>query len=145
MKKGFFVCGSRVMLEEDGTISLPHYVNLLRIKWLRKIIAANRPKFSVKHVRGCNFAFWKADFISINGYNEDIVGWGQEDSELGLRLIFNGVKETRLKFGGVVRHLYHKRVPLIPSNKFHNHSIRKDTKDKQSIWCENGIDKYLDK
>ena len=30
--------------------------------------------------RGCNVSFWKSDFIAANGYNEDIKGWGREDS-----------------------------------------------------------------
>mgnify|MGYP003330319054 CR=1 FL=1 len=33
---------------------------------------------SLKGTRGCNFAFYKKDFINVNGYNEDIVGWGSQ-------------------------------------------------------------------
>lgn len=143
MKKGFFVCGSRVMLEEDGSVRPSHYVNLLRIKWLRNIIAYYRPKFSVHHVRGCNLAFWRDDFISVNGYNEDIVGWGHEDREFVFRLLFKGVKEKRLKFGGVVKHLYHDAPSM--GSKSQNYDLQCQTENKHATWCENGIDKYLDK
>ena len=32
-------------------------------------------------------AFFREDFLSVNGFNEDFVGWGREDSEFGARLI----------------------------------------------------------
>ena len=143
MKIGYFVCGSRVMLREDGSVRISHYVNLLRISPLRKLIAANQPKFSVHHVRGCNFAFWRKDFIAVNGYNENIIGWGHENRELVFRLLFKGIKEKRLKFGGVVRHIYHGAPSM--ASKSHNYELQCKTEKSQSIWCENGIDKYLDK
>jgi glycosyltransferase involved in cell wall biosynthesis len=142
MKQGYFVCGSRVMLQEDGSIRLSHYVNLLRIALIRKSIAAYHPKFSVHHVRGCNLAFWRKDFIAVNGYNENIIGWGHEDREFVLRLLFKGIKEKRLKFGGVIRHIYH-GAPSMRS-KSHNYRLQCETEKKQLAWCENGVNKYLD-
>lgn len=143
MKQGYFVCGSRVMLQEDGSIRLSHSVNLLRIALIRKLIAVYQPKFSVHHVRGCNLAFWRKDFIAVNGYNENIIGWGHEDRELVFRLLFNGIKEKRLKFGGVIRHLYHGAPSM--ASKSHNYNLQCETEQSQSTWCENGVDKYLDK
>lgn len=141
MKHGYFVCGSRVMLERDGSVRPSHYVNLLRIGWLRKLFAAYHPKFSVHHVRGCNFAFWKSDFIAVNGYNEDIVGWGHEDRELVFRLLFKGIKEKRLKFGGVIRHIYHSAPSML--SKSHNYELQCMTEEQRLTWCDNGVSKYL--
>ena len=141
MKQGYFVCGSRVMLQEDGSVRPSHFVNLLRIKLLRKAFAAYKPKFSVRHVRGCNFAFWRKDFISVNGYNEEIVGWGHEDRELVFRLIFKGIKEKRLKFGGVIRHIYHGAPSM--ASKSHNFNLQCKTERNRAKWCENGVSKYL--
>lgn len=141
MKQGYFVCGSRVMLQKDGTIRSSHYINLLRIGVLRKFISICQTKFSVRHVRGCNFAFWKKDFIAVNGYNEDIIGWGHEDRELAFRLLFKGIKEKRLKFGGVIRHIYHGAPSM--ASKSHNYNLQCETERNQSTWCDNGISKYL--
>lgn len=141
MKKGYFVCGSRVMLQQDGSVRLSHCVNLLRLKLLRKYVASIEPRFSERHVRGCNLAFWRADFISVNGYNEDIVGWGHEDREMVYRLLHSGVRERRLKFGGIVRHIYHEAPSMV--SKSHNYSVQCDTAIRHSKWCENGISKYL--
>ena len=141
MKQGYFVCGSRVMLQEDGSVRPSHFVNLLRIKLLRKAFAAYKPKFSVRHVRGCNFAFWRKDFISVNGYNEEIVGWGHEDRELVFRLLFKGIKEKRLKFGVVIRHIYHGAPSM--ASKSHNFNLQCETERNRAKWCENGVSKYL--
>lgn len=143
MRSGYFVCGSRVMLQSDGSVRPSHYVNTFRCRLFRKLIATHKPKFSVRHVLGCNFAFWRADFIAVNGYNEDIVGWGHEDIELVFRLMSKGIKERRLKFGGVVRHIYHRALSM--TSKSHNFEIQCNTERNHSNWCSNGISKYLQK
>lgn len=141
MKKGYFVCGSRVMLQQNGSVRLSHLVNLFRFRLLRKFVASVEPKFSERHVRGCNLAFWRDDFIAINGYNEDITGWGHEDREMVYRLLHHGIKERRLKFGGIVRHLYH-RAPSL-DKKSRNYRVQCDTVARHSTWCRNGVSKYL--
>jgi glycosyltransferase involved in cell wall biosynthesis len=141
MEKGYFVCGGRVMFQENGAVRLSHVVNLCRSRWLRKMVAAVEPKFSERHVRGCNLAFWRDDFIAINGYNEDIKGWGHEDREMVYRLLYRGVKERRLKFGGIVRHIYHEAPSM--DSKSRNYDIQRDTIARCSTWCQNGISKYL--
>ncbi len=58
-------------------------------------------------MKGCNFSFWKKDFINVNGFNNDFVGWGREDSELAVRLINNGIFKIHLKFKAICFHLHH--------------------------------------
>ncbi len=94
-----------------------------------------------KKLRGCNLSFWKKDFIAVNGYNETLEGWGKEDSELIIRMMNNGVLGRRLRYRGIVYHIWHKvkdqsRVEI-------NNNIQNKAIADQSKWCENGIDKYL--
>ena len=58
-------------------------------------------------VIGCNFSYWKKDVVAVNGYNNDIIGWGHEDSELGARLINNGIAKRNLKYKAICFHLFH--------------------------------------
>jgi predicted glycosyltransferase involved in capsule biosynthesis len=44
-------------------------------------------------VRGCNMSFWKEDLIKVNGYDEEMTGWGREDSEISARLVHNRIKK----------------------------------------------------
>ncbi len=57
--------------------------------------------------RGCNTSFWKNDFVEVNGYDNNFIGWGREDSDLMIRMHNNQVMGKRLKFAGIVYHLDH--------------------------------------
>ena len=82
-------------------------------------------------------AVWKEDLLKVNGYNEDLTMWGQEDTEIAYRLIFAGVKKKFLKAGGVEYHLYHK--PSSRANlEFHN-KVLDEVIAERSSWCKNGI------
>jgi glycosyltransferase involved in cell wall biosynthesis len=97
--------------------------------------------FSKKY-RGCNTSFFKSDFIDINGYNEEFKGWGREDSELALRFHNNKLQAKRLRYRGVVYHIYHTEKA---KNRLEiNNSIEKATIENKLTWCKQGIDKYLD-
>ncbi|MDY0090872.1 MAG: glycosyltransferase family 2 protein [Flavobacteriaceae bacterium] len=91
--------------------------------------------------RGCNVSYWKKDFIEVNGYNEDFEGWGREDSDLVIRMGNKGVLAKRLRYAGIVFHIYHK------INSKHNlelnDSIEQKTILEKTIKIPNGIDKYL--
>lgn len=91
--------------------------------------------------RGCNASYFKSDFIAVNGYNEDIEGWGREDSELVLRFHNNQIKARRLRYRGIVFHIYH---PEKSRNRFEtNDSIEQKTISENLKWTKNGVDKYL--
>ena len=40
-------------------------------------------------------SFWKKDLIKVNGYDENMTGWGREDSELSVRLLNNGISKKK--------------------------------------------------
>jgi len=92
-------------------------------------------------LRGCNMSFWREDFIKINGFNEDLVGWGIDDSEMIERLHNIGIKGKRLKFSGIAYHIYHRE-----QSKSHieiNHEIERQTKEKKLTFIEKGINQFL--
>lgn len=106
---------------------------------LASLFSKKRP--DIKAIRGCNMAFWRADVLKVNGFNEDITGWGREDSEFAIRLLNAGVQRRNLPFGGVGYHLYHPenaRTSLPENDK-----ILADAITQKATWCENGISKYL--
>lgn len=94
-----------------------------------------------KKVRGCNISYWREDIIEVNGYNEDFVGWGREDSEVIARMANNGISGKRLRYKGIVYHIWHKIEDK--SNLEINNHIEEKTKLTHATWCSNGIDKYL--
>ncbi|TNJ43176.1 glycosyltransferase family 2 protein [Tamlana fucoidanivorans] len=112
----------------------------LHIPFLGSLIYKKSNKLSRK-LRGCNLSYWKSDFIKVNGYNENMTGWGREDSELIIRIINSGILGKRMKFKAIIYHIWHKESSKTKLNI--NDTIQQKTIEERRVWCENGIDKYL--
>src|SRR5690606_11498106 len=119
------------------------YLNSLRLPFLTNFLAS-RYKTKGKYrdfTRGCNMAFWKDDMIKVNGYNEDMTGWGSEDKELVARMINAGFEKKFLKFSGIVYHIWHPFASR--SKETVNDQIYKQTVCESVKFVPNGIDKYI--
>ena len=94
-----------------------------------------------KKLRGGLLGVWKYDLLAINGWNEDFVGWGKEDTELVARLAFSGIQLRKIKFAGITYHLSH---PILSREKIEaNEDILHATIKNKKKWCENGIQKRI--
>ncbi len=62
-------------------------------------------------LHGSNFSVWRKDLVAINGFNEEFEGWGKEDSDLGQRLQFSGVRIRNLRNKVIQFHVMHGRLP----------------------------------
>ncbi len=67
-------------------------------------------RFVWRRIRGCNLACWKADAIAIGGFNEDMIGWGDEDCEFVFRMQHRGVIRRSGTWATEVLHLWHKEA-----------------------------------
>ncbi len=149
-----FVQGTRVLIREVLSATILQEQKLLgafctrgvenKKNCIRSEILASLFSFKSKNVYGvrtCNFAFWRRDAIAVNGFNEEFVGWGREDSEFTARLIHRGLVRRNLKFNALAYHLYH----AINDRSFLeiNDTILQETLDRKKIWCEKGISQYL--
>jgi len=153
-EENVFLYGSRVNIQKDylDTLFKNKKINFnLFSKGIKKRgrtlhipFLANRYKKEDKRsnkLRGCNMSFWRSDLIKINGFNESLTCWGIDDSEMTQRLINIGVQGKRLKYKGIVFHIYHKE-----QNKSHievNQLIEKETTEKKLTYIDKGIDQYL--
>lgn len=153
-KKGQYLFGSRVNIQEK---LLPELFSkkiidfnmfskgikkrgrTIRIPFLMNF-AKSVDRLSRK-LRGCNMSFWKEDFVKINGFNESIVGWGNEDSEMIQRMHNIGIKGKRLKYSGIVYHIYHKEQSK--SRLEINNGIERQTTENKLTFIEKGINQYL--
>jgi predicted glycosyltransferase involved in capsule biosynthesis len=153
-QKGHYLFGSRVNIQEKLLPELFSKKNIdfnffskgikkrsrtIRIPFLMNF-AKSVDKCS-KKLRGCNMSFWKEDFIKINGYNESIVGWGMEDSEMIQRLHNIEIKGKRLKYTGIVYHIYHKEQSR--NNVPVNSEIENQTIKNKLTSVEKGVDQFL--
>ena len=90
---------------------------------------------------GCNMAFFRKDCLNVNGFNEDFIGWGRDDSEFGARMLHSGLDRRDLRFSAVAYHIHHEGNSRAMLER--NHQIYLDILKRKIIRCENGIDKYI--
>jgi glycosyltransferase involved in cell wall biosynthesis len=127
---GCFLSGNRMLLSEDFSrrvlrdkipIHLWHFgdwfyarfqgninrlmplIRLPDIAWLRK-----RAPSRWQGAKTCNLSAFRKDLLEVNGLDESYIGWGQEDSDLVVRLIRAGLINKSARFAAPVLHLWHK-------------------------------------
>ena len=156
-KIGFFFTGKRILVGKNfsepfvfkdtknklklilqsirGEISNMHHI--MRIPFF--------PVFETKKLsglKGCNMGFFKKDLYAVNGFNQDFIGWGREDSELAIRLYNLGLKRRGHPFMAICFHLWHdenRRDRL----KINDTLLQEQIGSKQFI-CKNGIENKID-
>lgn len=119
-RRGQFIRGSRAMINSKTSARIQrsnefrfnflshgifHRFNALRLPLLSGLIKTD--PLSPADVKGCNMSFWKSDFVLVNGYNNNLTGWGHEDIELAARFINNGIRKRHLKLAAVCYHIHH--------------------------------------
>lgn len=152
-KKGWFIQGGRVTTNVScskiilTTSKLPtlfskgikNRKNVISCRLLSALFSFERG--NDKATRGCNMGFWYNDLLEVNGFNNDFVGWGREDSEFTIRMLNAGKRRLYLKFAAVAFHLFHNeksRTSLEENDKL----LLKAVNDKLT-WCENGLNKFI--
>jgi glycosyltransferase involved in cell wall biosynthesis len=127
-EEGYFVRGSRVMMSEAYTqefiesVLVPSKLKIFEILKLWKLEKIKRifplarlsigklRKLKKKRwhgVKTCNLGMWHKDFMDVNGFDEQYIGWGHEDADLAIRIINNGVYRKEGVNAVPVLHLWH--------------------------------------
>ncbi|MBX2809048.1 MAG: glycosyltransferase family 2 protein [Cellvibrionaceae bacterium] len=149
---GYFIQGSRVITGpaaaarllsgERLTVfsrDLGNRINALNCPILSRCLSQ---KNHHRHgTRTCNFSVWRDDLLTINGFNEDYIGWGREDSDLVARLLHSGRQRIKLKCLANAYHIFHRennRQRLSANDAL----LAQCLADRQ-IRCENGIEKPM--
>ncbi len=156
-EEGYFVQGSRVMLSTELTqkayeekriafdtwdTGMGNRLNSIESDFLSSVFAKGKDGY--KGIRTCNFACWRDDAFSINGFNEHFEGWGREDSEFAVRLLNNGVKRKNLKFGGIAYHLHHQEDNKNAQDALsRNDEILQYSIDHKLTRCDNGLSNHI--
>jgi glycosyltransferase involved in cell wall biosynthesis len=122
-KRGFFVQGHRALIEQKASVwfgkndffadrrraILQNQISGLKNAF-RWPFAFRTIHHSLRGIRGCNLAIWRADLVRVNGYNEAFIGWGREDSELAVRLMNSGVHRLDVRGRAICYHLWHQNI-----------------------------------
>lgn len=125
------------------THGLRRWMNALRLPWLTPLFIVLLKDYD--HGRGCNMSFWLKDLLAVNGYDGDMIGYGNEDTDLMARISAMGVKKRFVKFSCIQYHIHHKEVPS-KSDKVswrHNINLQESNEANCVIRVKNGIDRFL--
>jgi len=151
-----FVQGKRAKISEErstfvletSAFTSPLEMTTFKDKYLRtknnflSFLFSGKRYFRLLHwLQTCNMAFYKKDFLRVNGFNEDFVGWGREDSEFGARMLNAGVIRRDLQFAAYAYHLHHKGNSSGMLSK--NNEIYMNTVNRKLKYCENGVNNHL--
>ena len=128
---GVVLSGRRVRFDEELTQKVtkedvltqnvervPFWINHCRFKDIKHGIyipysTVFEYPFRVRwRILGSNFSLFKADYLSINGYDERIIGRGMEDSNLHERAFLIGLQCKSVVREALQYHLYHTFDPI---------------------------------
>lgn len=112
-----------------GSISNVHH--LIRLQHF--FIIKNK---KLKGIKSCNMGFFKQDILAVNGFNEDFIGWGNEDSELANRLFKYGLVKKVSQFTAICFHMWHPTNKAITNG---NRQLLAATLTSKEYYCKNGI------
>ncbi len=88
---------------------------------------------------GSNFSLASELFDRVNGFNEDYVGYGLEDSDLAFRLVRAGAILKSLRHMAIQYHLYHEKG----TTRSDNEKIFDETIKRNEPTCKNGLRKLV--
>jgi glycosyltransferase involved in cell wall biosynthesis len=103
------------------------------------IVFRNRDQ---RGIIGCNMAFWRDDVLSVNGFDETLLGRGiGPDSDLGTR-VYNLGHPRKFVYGRAI--VYHLDHPVMPRDNLpQKRALLEDRIRSGQTRCERGVDQYL--
>lgn len=158
----FFVSGNRILLTRDFTVDILSSDEPIQcwsfFKWVQTWLkgqcnqAISLISFPLgfirklkpsrwKSVKGCNLGVWKSDLYRINGWDENFIGWGYEDSELAIRLISSGVKRKEGRFCVPVFHLWHPQTER--KHESENWALLMTRIENKVLFSEKGLNQHF--
>jgi len=149
-KFGYFLQGKRVLISEMKTKEIleseflkprlfskgfKNKHNSIYFPYLPSLIYSSKQRLN--GIKTCNFSIHREIYFIVNGFNNEIEGWGREDSEFVSRLYNYGIRRRDLRFCAIQYHLFHReysRKSLRLNDKILQESI-----NLSITACQNGV------
>ena len=162
---GYFVAGNRVLLSPAYTQAILQSKDIaiasrsiLKGLWAKlcgrsnKFLAALRLNPAAgwrkkqatnwRRPKGCNIGVARSDYLLVNGFDEEFIGWGHEDADFFIRLLHNNIRIKDGRFAVPVYHLWHATNDR--SNEAENMARLLSRVNNPTLKrAGSGVDKYL--
>jgi glycosyltransferase involved in cell wall biosynthesis len=128
----------KIYLELSDEPILKEHREFIRYGILRKLRLAS----ARKQTFGGHFSIHKKDIESVNGYDENYVGWGGEDQDMAMRLVMAGFRGASVIKSARILHLWH---PKEIGDKHWREGANAEYFFRKNIpiYCENGLIKKV--
>jgi glycosyltransferase involved in cell wall biosynthesis len=153
-RRGAFIQGHRALIKEQAAAWFGlggFHEDRRRVLWQGQLsglkhafrwpIPLRRARADLRGIRGCNMGIWRDDLVRVNGYNEEFVGWGREDSDLCARLMNGGVRRLDVRGWALCYHLWH--PPASRGSLQTNDKILAEVLERRTSWCAKGLQLHL--
>ena len=121
------------------------------IKTIDKMLKEDRKRRIIKTLRlakrgiklvGMSYALMKEAYLKVNGYDENYIGWGQEDDDFGNRLTVAGINGRELITQNIQLHLWHYSDPtkIHSANEEYYYKRKKEIFSKKDFFCKKGYE-----
>jgi glycosyltransferase involved in cell wall biosynthesis len=96
-------------------------------------------------VIGNNIGIWRSDYESINGYDENFIGWGCEDDDFRIRVHRAGLTVRSILDWTFTYHLWHPADPSQPQRWRQGRNVGYFSRPVRLTRCRNGLRKRSNK
>ena len=121
------------------------------IETIDKMLKEDRKRRIIKTLRlakrgirlvGMSYALMKEAYLKVNGYDENYIGWGQEDDDFGNRLTVAGINGKELITQNIQLHLWHYSDPtkIHSANEEYYYKRKKEIFSKKDFFCKKGYE-----
>lgn len=150
-EKGFFIQGKRILINRGTSAIFTHahansFVSITKMALMGQISNIHHlirlpyvppvKSSSLDNIKSCNMSFFRQDILAVNGFNEDFVGWGNEDSELACRFFKYGLMKKVHHFMTVCFHLWHPTHKIVSEK---NRQLLSESIASKEYYCRNGL------
>ena len=115
----------------------------MRRRWLHELVYSSLGHACKPKVMAGNLAVWRSDFERINGFDEQFVGWGCEDDDLGDRLRQAGVCIAPIFGYTQGYHLWHPPHPSRPKKWRDGANVEYLSRQGKPTRCDVGLSSHV--
>lgn len=126
------------------------------IETIDKMLKEDRKRRIIKTLRlakrgirlvGMSYALMREAYLKVNGYDENYIGWGQEDDDFGNRLTVAGINGRELITKNIQLHLWHYSDPtkIHSANEEYYYKRKKEIFSKKDFFCKKGYEDSKDR
>lgn len=135
---------------DDGAIQSGAFVHWtsreerwrLRRRWFRELFYSSLGHARKPKVMAGNLAVWRSDFERVNGFDEQFMGWGCEDDDLGHRLRRAGVRIAPIFGYTQGYHLWHQAHSSRPKKWRDGGNVEYLFRQDKPTRCEVGLSSH---